>query len=173
MMKKSLRDKVLKHLGPGNHPSGSPQSVHGRGADAPLWEFPRNPRRDVDAKILLDTLIHGELADRHAQRLYKLWEAGRTDAFIDLARQLVDDRQTSEAARSKIKSWISNNLVGTQKQKHDYHTAKMERCLQHLKDKGFDAESSHRICYDSILGADHKANKSLRARVYHPLFKDD
>jgi HK97 family phage major capsid protein len=42
--------------------------------------------------------------------------------------------------------------------KHDYHTAKMERCLGHLLDKGFDEGSSHAICY-ATLG--EEANKSI------------
>jgi len=42
--------------------------------------------------------------------------------------------------------------------KHDYHTAKMERCLGHLLDKGFNEGSAHAICY-ATLG--EEANKSI------------
>lgn len=43
-------------------------------------------------------------------------------------------------------------------QAHEYHSAKMEKCLMHLKDQGADPGKAHAICYAS-LGAE--ANRSI------------
>ncbi len=41
--------------------------------------------------------------------------------------------------------------------KHDYHTPKMERCLAHLEEQGFDAGSAHAICYATLGDEANKA----------------
>lgn len=48
---------------------------------------------------------------------------------------------------------------------HTYHTPKMKRCLDDLEADGADPGKSHAVCYSSIQGAGHKANKSLHELV--------
>lgn len=49
--------------------------------------------------------------------------------------------------------------------RHKYHTPLMTRCLRHLEDQKASPQKAHAVCYSSILGAGHKANKSLREVV--------
>jgi len=54
-------------------------------------------------------------------------------------------------------------LMGEIDAKHDYHSAKMERCLGHLRDQGFEEGSAHAICYATL--GDEANTKALEEKV--------
>jgi hypothetical protein len=77
-----------KHMGPGPHPSGSPQSVHGRTIRGLLRDY-----RDgnITREGLREELIHRELSERDTDLLINRWDELSHREFDNAYRMLQSD----------------------------------------------------------------------------------
>ena len=171
---------VKKHLGPGPHPDGTPQSVHGGSPTA-------NPHRREVLELGAEASREGQsrggphkaAARERVQRLQALVDA--MDANDQAAGNAAwnalphTDRVRLENIRHHFQKEADMSLndkisEALAKAKHEYHSAKMERCLADLKANGHSEEEAHRICYSS-LGA--KANKEFDESKFNRRPKGD
>ncbi len=172
--------KLGKHLGPGPHPDGTPQSVHGGSPTA-------NPHRrevlELGAEISRSGQDrkgpHRQAAADRVRRLQALVDA--MDANDQAAGNAAWNAlsHTDQVRLENIRHHFQKEAImslqdqvgaALAKAKHKYHSAKMERCLADLKAQGHSEEEAHRICYAS-LGA--KANKAWDESKYRRAPKGD
>lgn len=89
---------IKKHAGPGNHSSGSPQSVHGH---RPVRMMPKdNP---------------GRVADRWRNRLHLLevqWESANSSRRKEISRQIRSVKEKLKEAVDQERAWLLGKHAG-------------------------------------------------------------
>lgn len=84
-------------------------------------------------------------------------------AYTEDADQITFADMTEWTAVEHKSEWVETvktlAAITSDKAAHQYHTAKMERCLKDLKNQGKSDEAAHRICY-AALGGDANRGKS-------------